>query len=164
MGLYWSTSAHSSTTGGYVPPLQPKNCCRGLTPDDLGYYCIFSSIRNNQRLWNNFAQLALVPLAADKCAGVGFWHKMCSETTPACSALTRNATGVERGLFLGFWAYPEHLNPIWAQMGTKNQFQAPSAGVWSCTIALFQASQQLQRCTGLSSAQKLAALSHVLTR
>ena len=44
------TSAHSSAIGGYAPPPQPKNCCLGPTPVDFGYHCIFSSIRNNQRL------------------------------------------------------------------------------------------------------------------
>ena len=39
-----------SATGGYAPPPQPKNCCFGPTPVDLGHHYIYSSIRNNQRL------------------------------------------------------------------------------------------------------------------
>ena len=37
---------------------------------------------------------------------------------------------VPRGDFsLEFWAYLEHLDPIWAQMVTKNKFQLQDKGI-----------------------------------
>ena len=120
-----TSSAHLSATGGYAPPPQPKNCCFGPTPVDLGHDCIFSSIRNNQRLWTQLCASAHGAIGGKQvCRGSILTQNM-FETTPACSALTRNVTGAEMGRLLDFRAYLEHLDLIWAQMVTKNKFQTP---------------------------------------